>query len=323
MTTAKAKRDETRPAFIDCTDAEYHGLTALSASGAKLILKSAAHFQASKLIPQEPTEAMEHGTLFHALTLFPDSEPPYSVKRLNWTTKEGKAEKENLEKKKLPIIDAATETRLVNMRDAVHKHPTAGKLVRDIKHAEYGLTWRDAEFNIPLKAKIDGWITADMLRENCIIVDLKTTKDASPDGFARSIVNFGYHIQAAFYCEAIQLHTDKPAAFFFVAVESQPPHNVMVYELDPFALQAGAAGMRRAKKLYAECLRTGIWPGYGDGIHTLALPSWAPRYGETLQVKNQDWGAAKASAPPAAPTADKPADKPAPAPAASDSDDWA
>ena len=57
------------PSHVGMPASDYHKVEALSASGAKLLLRSPAHYIASKTTPREPTAAMRLGTLTHALIL--------------------------------------------------------------------------------------------------------------------------------------------------------------------------------------------------------------------------------------------------------------
>ena len=74
-----------------------------------------------------------------------------------------------------------------------------------------------------------------------MIVDLKTTRDASWEAVSKVFARYGYHVQAALYRRVYQLVTGNAAAFIHVVVESTPPHEVAFLELDPEALQAGEA----------------------------------------------------------------------------------
>jgi exodeoxyribonuclease VIII len=60
----------------------------------------------------------------------------------------------------------------------------------------------------------------------------------------------------------------------FLVVEKKPPYAVAVYVLDPESIALGRAEYRRDLQLYAECKRTGVWPGYGDKIQTIGVPQW-------------------------------------------------
>lgn len=156
------------------------------------------------------------------------------------------------------------------MRDALMAHPAANALLTVIPgKAEKSVYWIDATTGVLCRCRPDWW------RDDNLIVDLKTTEDASPEGFARSIAKFRYDVQDAFYTDGVQQATGKrPKAFVFIAVEKKPPYGVGVYVLDAETKDLGRAQYQHDLRVYAECLRTGEWPGYGDKIQTISLPAW-------------------------------------------------
>lgn len=163
------------------------------------------------------------------------------------------------------------------MRDAVMNHPAAFAILNHVKD---------------------------------IIGDLKTTEDASPEGFAKSIANWRYDVQHAYYMDGTRLALEQgkcnppqegkaelsvywtdpvtgvlcrcrpdfwrgyPKHFAFIAVEKKPPYAVGVYVLDSEGVEIGRAQYQHDLRVYAECVRTGVWPGYGDKIQTISLPAW-------------------------------------------------
>lgn len=156
------------------------------------------------------------------------------------------------------------------MRDALMAHPAANALLTGIPgKAEKSVYWIDATTGVLCRCRPDWW------RDDNLIVDLKTTEDASPEGFARSIAKFRYDVQDAFYTDGVQQATGKrPKAFVFIAVEKKPPYGVGVYVLDAETKDLGRAQYQHDLRVYAECVRTGEWPGYGDKIQTISLPGW-------------------------------------------------
>jgi hypothetical protein len=127
------------------------------------------------------------------------------------------------------------------------------------------------------------------------VVDVKTTEDASAEGFARSIANYRYHVQHAFYLDGIntmreQYKPDDPfsiprpswpaKAFVFLAVEKSArvvdgvAMGVGVYVLDNESVTLGRIEYQQDIQRIAECTRAGSWPGYGDKIAPIALPMW-------------------------------------------------
>lgn len=156
------------------------------------------------------------------------------------------------------------------MRDALMAHPAANALLTSVPgEAEKSVYWIDKETGVLCRCRPDWW------RDDNILVDLKTTEDASPEGFARSIAKFRYDVQDAFYTDGVKAATGKkPKAFVFIAVEKKPPYGVGVYVLDSESREIGRLQYQRDLQVFAECERTGEWPGYGDQIQTITLPAW-------------------------------------------------
>jgi exodeoxyribonuclease VIII len=95
--------------------------------------------------------------------------------------------------------------------------------------------WRDPGSNLLLKARPDL-----VNKKKRILLDFKTTTDASFNSFRRSIANFSYDIQSAFYLDGVNaaLGTDFNR-FIFVAVEKQAPYEIALYELDEASIDVG------------------------------------------------------------------------------------
>ena len=112
-----------------------------------------------------------------------------------------------------------------------------------------------------------------------LIVDLKSTEDASAAGFSRSCANYRYHVQAAYYLDIANAVMDRRfTAFVFIAVEKSPPYQVAVYHADYEMIMAGRMEYRRLVDLYHECRVFDHWPGLNDGrIEAISLPRLATR----------------------------------------------
>ena len=134
------------------------------------------------------------------------------------------------------------------------------------------MTWRDDASGLRCKGRIDCLAT---IAGRAAIVDIKTTTDARPDAFARSIATYGYHFQAAHYLAGMRANGVDVVGFVVIAVESRAPHGVAVYELDAEALEVGEERRRALLSTLAECRASGRWPGYRT--QTISLPRWAAR----------------------------------------------
>lgn len=164
------------------------------------------------------------------------------------------------------------------MVDALRAHPVAGPLFARPGAREQVLVWHDPDTGVWCRVMADLQPHVE-LGARPLIVDYKTTRSAEPSAFAGSVGSYGYHQQAAWYCEGVAATSDadEPPLFVLVAQEKEPPYLVTVSYLDDQALDIGRRRNDLARGVYARCARTGQWPGYGDDIHALSLPGWLVR----------------------------------------------
>lgn len=102
-----------------------------------------------------------------------------------------------------------------------------------------------------------------------VMVDCKSTRSAHPSDFARSVANFGYHAQEAFYADGMNTIGQPVAATVFIAWEKESPYATAVYELPPSIVEEGRATMRKALNIYAACVKDESWPAYPEGVQEL------------------------------------------------------
>ena len=144
--------------------------------------------------------------------------------------------------------------------------------VRHCRDAQLLLSHGDAEVSVWREDEDTGLLCkcrADLLRNDRIVVDLKTAACASPAGFARAIAQHGYDLQDQHYCNV--LDTD---LMLFIVVESEPPYLCQVYELDDYSRSVTYRRYRHCLDQMAECIENKAWPGYSDMAETLSLPGW-------------------------------------------------
>ena len=236
-----------------------------------LINKSPAH---AKLYTQEPldTEALRFGHALHTRALEPQLYGQrYAIRpECDRRTKEGKAIYEGF----LSILDGKAElTEAENASiEAICANIERHRIHRFIEkgQSEVCIVWRDAKTGLLCKARLDYYHDG----EN-IIVDLKSTTDASYDGFTGSIFKFNYFQQSAWYCDGIKTLKGDMPSFVFMAFEKKPPYACAAYEAADEVLIAGRKTYRRALNLYQECMATNHWPGYPDRVEIITMPQWA------------------------------------------------
>jgi hypothetical protein len=260
-------------------NAAYHAHPAVSKSHLDLVAKSPLHYWSRYLDPNrvvpEPTPAMAIGSAVHTHVLELDQwDAQYVVAPagIDRRTKVGKAEWD--------VFQTAIGTRTVISREdadlvmrigrSVLSHPAAAYLLSLPGKAETTHMWTDEATGLACKCRPD-WLTND----GRLIVDLKTTEDASPAGFRKSIGAFRYHVQASWYLDGVQAATGtRPDEFLFVCVEKKPPYAVAVYAAAPVIVTIGAETAARDLDVLATCKQAGAWPGYSDQIEPISLPGW-------------------------------------------------
>jgi exodeoxyribonuclease VIII len=267
-------------------NADYHRHWAVSKSGLDQIAKSPLHYWARFLDPDrvwpEPTPAMRLGTALHTHVLELskwDDQIAVAPSDINRRTKEGREQWAAFEAaaKRKTVITADDAEQVITMGRAVMRHPAAAMLLGLPGKAETTHMWTDASTGLECKCRPD-WLTDD----GSIMVDLKTTKNASIQGFKRSVADYRYHVQAGWYLHGIEQATGKrPDQFIFICVESTAPYACAVYAADAEMIERGHDQAMRDLAKLAVCKAADHWPSYSDQIETLSLPGWMT--GATIQ----------------------------------------
>lgn len=147
-----------------------------------------------------------------------------------------------------------------------------------LKNTQYQLSlfWECSETGLSLKTRPD----VCKVKQN-VIVDIKTTIDASPWGFQREVTKFGYPIQAALQIEgAIQTGLmEKVDHYFWLAVQKEAPYDSVLYRLSAEDRELLKTKLREIKQKVAEAQQDNQWPGYEQqgneyGVVEITLPDW-------------------------------------------------
>ncbi len=218
---------------------------------------------------------MVNGTLVHACIFEPSEvEKRYIVKPEDHDgrTAAGKAWTAEAKASGREVVEAAAMQAAKAQAAALRAlHDVAALLADGV--GEASCFWTDDQTGELCKCRPDWTAPAG---DGVILLDGKTTRDASPEGFGRAIWTYAYHLQAAWYSDGYTAATGKRVhGFVFAAVESEWPHAAAAYMLGDDVLEAARRENRRLLTIYAECKRTGQWPGYAAGINLINLPRWA------------------------------------------------
>lgn len=238
-----------------------------------LLYQTPAHAKHERDNSSESSASQRLGTLTHTALLEPDKMDELFIAEPTGARRGTKAwaacEEENAGK--LVVKQDEWDAALA-MRDATMKCREFVAL-RKKSRFELSAVWHNNVAGEPCKGRMDIWSEYG----SGIIADLKTAASAHPDAFQKAIWNYGYHIQAAWYrsgAKALGL-SDAPE-FYFIVVESSPPHATAIYRLDSESIAAGEAQVNAALRKYARCKELGVWPSW-DGVREIGLSEWQLR----------------------------------------------
>lgn len=225
---------------------------------------------------EEKREELVQGSAIHTAILEPDLFPStYMVlPDLNLRTKAGRAERDAFiaAHPGREVLTVEQHNIAIACQNAVRRHPVASRLFRE-GQAEQSWFTIDKETGELIKCRTD-WLNASA----GMIVDVKSTKDASPAGFGKSVANFRYHLQPPWYQDVFeQEFGEAPPLWVFLAIEKKEPFKIGLYYPTPDDIEMGRRQARRDFMKILECKRTGSWPDYGHEVQPLQIPGWYKR----------------------------------------------
>jgi hypothetical protein len=280
MTTATDLAVTEPGAYDGMPDDVYHGdpvpAGSLSSTGARKLLPPScpALFRWWADHGQEPKQEFDVGKAAHMLVL--GAGPKLAeVKAKEWRTNAAKEQRAAAYAAGMVPLLTADYEMVHAMADALRRHPVAPVLFDAALggRPEQSLFWVDTEFDCWRRARLD-WLR-DPGRGRLIIPDYKTAKSAAPAACSKSMADYGYHMQADWYRAAVAaLGLADDPGFVFVSQEKAPPYLITVWQPDPDALDAARVMNRKALDTWQRCLAADRWPGYGDEVASLPLPSW-------------------------------------------------
>ena len=259
---------------VEMSNADYHAHKAISKSKLDAARKSGRHLQDMLYgPPRESTAAFDMGTVLHASALPGENPDDIAVRMpegMKKTTKEGKA---FVAEHKGKIILNPSDAYVVDqMMLSLREHPFSASLVNgELKgKAEQSFFCTDKETGLELKARPDF-----LMEDLSLIIDLKSTVDASPKGFQRSVANYRYFVQSSHYLDVIEGATGtRPQAFLFIAVEKTRPFSTAVYMADQAMIDLGKQQAREDLNNIAQWIADDKFPGYSERVEEISLPKW-------------------------------------------------
>lgn len=258
---------------------QYKAAPGINKSGLDNIAIAPAYYLWHKNHAQFDTQAFAVGHAFHTLILEPHRfeelyvPAPFKEFRTNeakaWRDEQVAAGKTVLRTYSADPERSPSEWDLVHrMADALRQNEIAMTLLADIR-PELSIFWMDKGTGRLCKGRIDAYSEAHSL-----IIDIKTTKDATFSGFARAVHDHRYDVQDAFYTDGALAAGLKVQGFVFIAIMKEPPFLNACYTLPPDWRRMGRQRYRMDLDIYDQCKRTGEWPGLPP-LRDLELPAYA------------------------------------------------
>ena len=257
----------------------YHKFPGASASKLKAFHRTTpAHARVMLEEPFEQTPYTLMGTLIHGwslegklprLAVQPDEYAP--GKKWNYNANECTRWRSEQNDAGKIIIKKDEMRRVQGMVNGLFMHVEVYEMILRAE-CEVSVITHDQTNDIPFRCRMD--IVPNGLP---YLADIKCVSDITDRGLTRNAYDSGWHIQAAAYLAVwnSQCGTeDRRTGFRFICVENEAPFSVRWFECSERFLSEGAQDMARYLKLYAECTRTGIWPGYPSECQTLDLPGY-------------------------------------------------
>lgn len=259
-------------------DEVYRADPGVAQSDLKLMAISPAHCKArlDDLDEDSDSEARVFGRAFHTRLLQPHlfdeqfivKPEDYDGRKAEW--KKWKAEVAG-NREPLSHDDAR---RVSGMRERLMAHAVF-RAAYESHDSEVSIV---QEFNVAgLPVRVKGRL--DLVpREGRCICDLKKTQvgKAHHTQWGKQVGNWGYYIQSPYYLDLFNSATNSDRdTFVHFAVEDRYPYEIGCYVLDEEAISIGRTKYQNLLLRYAECVQTGVWPGYSETPIKISLPPWA------------------------------------------------
>ncbi len=250
------------------TNSQYHSALGISASDFRLLEESPLHFHHKNLFKLKGS-TFSFGSLVHKMVLEPDALGDEYVKE-NFDGCDLNKNSTAYKKGKANFLLEAKGKEMITVADWQKAERMAGNVM-----AIAGGLFQDGVAEMSIFKEDDNGIVRkcrpDWFRNDGVIVDLKTTMDGSDFGFSKSIYEYKYFLQAAWYMDTMKLAGYEVNSFIFVTVEKAAPHMVRVREIGLESIEAGRRKYERLLDDYTEFLAS----GEVNVIKNIEMPTWA------------------------------------------------
>lgn len=222
----------------------------ISSNGLKRVLDSKLHLQRYLLRQNDSTPQLDFGTAVHCALLEPERfRREYFALPVAHADLLHEHDRLLIEEERGHAVHFITDFQMEAIQGIcaqVERYPDIVQLLHD-GLAEQSLFWRDAETGIRCK------IRPDLLVLPHLILELKTTFDASLPVFQHTLQMQRYHLSAAMYLEGVRQLTGQTLHYVYLVASRHAPYEVQSFVPDAALLEEGQRLFRGAlNRLLAE-----------------------------------------------------------------------
>lgn len=262
------------PVIYDESMDQYHANEAVGSGDLRAFMKSPRLYMDNRLGigGKKESAALSLGTLAHMFFLEPDRyarEVVVKPEGHDGRTKEGKAWNEaNAGRMVISVADQQVLDILkVRMPEAVKG------ILLPFGGAKAEVTYRAELDGVMCQCRAD-WQVPEYSEETMHIYDLKTCQNV--DDAAKSVWDWGYHIQQEFYRLVYRAATKtKLPRFTFIFCETQAPYRWRVITLDDTLARHAQEKIGYALAGIKHCIESDDWSDNSPTHQTVSAPKWA------------------------------------------------
>ncbi len=132
----------------------------------------------------------------------------------------------------------------------------------------------------------------DWYHDSGAVSDYKTTRaSAKPEAWARQVLyQIGADVQVAFYSRGLERLAGERPVWTYVVQEVSPPYELSLLRLSEEAFEVAVNKVDAAIEMWAACLETNLWPGYGLDVYEAQPPPWEiQRWGISDDLEAMAW----------------------------------
>jgi exodeoxyribonuclease VIII len=249
-----------KPGVYELDNKDYHASAGISRSALmefSITPKKFKHRYIDKKKKAE-TKAMKFGTAVHTFLLEPEKFWNCYIREEKFNkTKLGNAQEVDylIRKENKRVISDDFLATIEGIAKSIDSDSEALELLKGGLN-EKSFYWFDGDSSLLCKARPDIWHAS-------MLVDLKTAKKADSRSFSYSMLEGGYHLQAAMCLDAIHIIAqEEHKRYFFLIVEKEEPYDIAIKKLSAQDYWQGHHDYKSKLLQLSNCIHENKWPSF-------------------------------------------------------------